>query len=420
MSEKIGNYRWRVVALLFFATTINYVDRQILGMLKPYIAGEFALTEAGYGYIVSVFQGAYAIGLLCAGHLIDRFGTRISYAVAVVVWSLAGALHAAARSAFGFGMARAFLGLGESANFPAAIKATAEWFPRKERALATGIFNAGSNMGALIAPVIVSLITVAYGWQWAFILTGAIGFVWVICWLLFFRLPQQSPRLSPAERTYILEEEPGSTSAGESEKISWRRLLGRRTTVGICLARFSTDWVWWFFLFWTPDFLYKMYGVEIMQMMMPLIVIYAFAALGGVAGGALSSAMIARGSGVLVSRRRAMLLCALCVVPVMALPSLDSLWAAVCLIGVAAFAHQGWASNIFTLVSDLYPKGAVGSLTGLAGFCASIGGILAALFVGQVLQSTGSYFLIFLIASLAYLFGWAILQFFLPKHIELT
>ena len=408
----IGNYRWRVVALLFFATTINYIDRQILGMLKPFIANDFDLNEASYGYIVSAFQAAYAIGLLASGGLIDRFGTRINYAVAVAVWSLAGCFHAAARSAFGFGIARFFLGLGESANFPAAIKVTAEWFPKKERALATGLFNAGSNMGAIIAPIIVSLITVKYGWRWAFIITGLLGFIWVAAWLMFYKLPKNSPKLTKSEHEYIND---GESEELEQNSLSWKDLLKQRKTIGICAARFISDWVWWFFLFWTPAFLNKMYQVDITDMVLPLIIIYVFAAIGGIVGGSISSTLIRRGRSVSFSRKTAMLILALCVVPVVIIPTLSSLWLSVGLISLAAFAHQGWASNVFTLVSDFYPKGAIGSMTGLAGFTGSIGGILAAIFVGQVLQITSSYLLIFLIAGLSYMVAWIVLQICLPR-----
>ncbi len=413
--SKVGNYRWRVVALLFFATTINYIDRQILGMLKPFIASDFNLTELSYGYIVSAFQAAYAIGLLFAGNLIDKYGTRISYAVAVVVWSLAGCFHAAARSAFGFGIARFFLGLGESGNFPAAIKATAEWFPKKERALATGLFNTGANMGAIIAPIIVSVITVAWGWRWAFIVTGLLGFVWVIAWFVLYRLPAQVKGLSRAEYRYIHSDSLHPEAEKAEKSVPWKELLKQRTTVGICGARFISDWVWWFFLFWTPDFLHKVYGVDITQMVLPLIIIYVFSSVGGVAGGALSSMLIKRSKEVSTSRKIAMLVLALCVVPVILIPSLSSLWLSVCLIGVAAFAHQGWASNVFTLVSDFYPKNSVGSMTGLAGFAGSMGGILSGIFVGKVLDLTGSYFLIFTVAGLAYVIAWSVLQLTLPK-----
>jgi len=414
ISTHMGKYRWRVVVLLFFATTINYIDRQILGMLKPFIGNDLELTEASYGYIVSAFQAAYAIGLLFVGIIIDKYGTKISYAIAVVIWSLAACLHAVAGSAFGFGIMRFFLGIGESANFPAAIKSTAEWFPKKERALATGIFNSGSNMGAILAPVIVSVVTIAYGWKWAFIITGLLGFIWVIFWLLFYRLPKDSPRLSKAEYDYIHEDDKDEGTE-KSTGMSWIALIRQRQSAGICLARFICDWVWWFFLFWTPDFLNKTYGVDIMQMVMPLIIIYAFAALGGVFGGSISSMLINRGKSVSFSRKAALFICACCVIPVALIPVIESLWTSVILISIAAFAHQGWASNIYTVVSDYYPKNAVGSMTGLAGFSGSIGGILAAIFVGQVLEITKSYFIIFLIAGCAYVIAFFVLQLFLPK-----
>lgn len=414
INTKVGSYRWRIVVLLFFATTINYIDRQILGMLKPFIGADLHISEADYGYIVSAFQAAYAIGLLFVGVMIDKFGTKISYAIAVIVWSLAGCLHAAVRNAFGFGVMRFLLGIGESANFPAAIKSTAEWFPKKERALATGLFNSGANMGAILAPVIVSVITVTYGWRWAFIITGLLGFIWVIFWLIYYKLPRNVSKLKKEEYDYIhSDEQEGGEETGE--KLSWFQLIRRRESAGICLARFICDWVWWFFLFWTPDFLNKTYGVDITQMVMPLIIIYTFAAFGGVAGGAVSTTLINKGKSVSFARKAALLICACCVIPIVFIPVLNSLWIAVGLISLAAFAHQGWASNIYTVVSDYFPKNAVGSMTGLAGFSGSMGGILAAIFVGQVLDITGSYFLIFLIAGFAYVVAFFVMQLFLPK-----
>jgi MFS transporter, ACS family, hexuronate transporter len=416
-NSKVGNYRWRIVALLFFATTINYIDRQILGLLKPFIAEDLHINEAEYGYIVSAFQAAYALGLLFVGRLVDKFGTRITYSIAIVVWSVAGCFHAAARSAVGFGLARAFLGFGESANFPSAIKAVAEWFPKKERALVTGIFNSGSNIGAVLAPLIVTFITIKYGWQWAFIITGSLGFIWLLFWLPFYKLPQECPRLSKTELKYIQENE---TEKTKPEKVEWIKLLKKKSSIGICLARFVCDWVWWFFLFWTPDFLEKTHGVDIKQMVLPLIVIYTFAAFGGVTGGAISSGLIKKGHSVSFSRKTAMLICALLVVPVILLPVLKSLWIAIALISLATFAHQGWASNVFTLVSDYYPKNLVATMTSLAGFTGSVGGVLAAAFVGNVLELTGSYFVVFLLAGFSYLLAWVMLQIFLPKQVHLN
>lgn len=412
-----GNYRWRIIALLFFATTINYIDRQILGLLKPIISEDLHISEADYGYIVSAFQAAYAFGLLFVGRLVDKFGTRIAYSVAIVVWSLAGCLHAAARNAIGFGIARVFLGLGESANFPSAIKVTAEWFPKKERALATGLFNSGCNVGAVVAPLIVTLITVKFGWQWAFIVTGSLGFIWLLFWIPFYKLPHQVQGLSKNELVYIRDNEPENEKAPGAK---WWTLLKNKSTLGICLARFVCDWVWWFFLFWTPDFLEKNHGVDIRQMVLPLVIIYSFAAFGGVTGGAVSSALLKRGHSVCFSRKTAMLICALMVVPVILLPMLKSLWLAIALISLATFAHQGWASNVYTLVSDYYPSQLVGTMTSLAGFCGSAGGVLAAAFIGNILEVSHSYMLVFLIAGLAYLVAWLCLHLFMPRTLRQT
>lgn len=417
-APKVGHYRWRIIALLFFATTINYIDRQVLGMLKPIITDDIHISEADYGYIVSAFQAAYAIGLLFIGRVIDKFGTRISYAVAIVVWSLAGCFHAAARGPLGFGIARFFLGLGESANFPAAIKATAEWFPVKERALATGIFNAGSNVGAVVSPIIVTCVTVAYGWQAAFIITGALGLVWMVFWLLFYRIPREAKKLSRAEYDYINQDDRREAEAAAQQAAQspgWWQLMKQRSSVGICLARFVCDWVWWFFLFWTPDFMEKAYGVHIQQMVLPLIVIYTFSSFGGIAGGYISSKLINMGRSVSFSRRTGLLVCALLVIPVLLIPGIDSLWGSILIISLACFAHQGWASNIYTVVSDYYPKSSVATMTSMSSFAGSIGGVLAASFVGNVLEITGSYFVVFMIAGFAYLLAWCCLQLFLPR-----
>ena len=417
-SNKIGGYRWSVVALLFFATTINYIDRQVLAMLKTELADKINLSEADYGYIVSAFQAAYAIGLLVVGRLIDRFGTRISYAVSIAVWSIAGCFHAAARGAVGFGMARFVLGLGESANFPAAIKATAEWFPKKERALATGLFNAGSTVGAVLSPLIVTYLKVVYGWQVAFIVTGALGFVWMACWLAVYRLPRESKRVGAAELAYINQDDVAADEPQpDAAAVDWRSLLSQRATIGISLSRFVCDWVWWFFLFWTPDFLEKSFGVNITKIVLPLIVIYTVSSFGGIFGGWLSSMLIRRGYAVPFSRKTALLTCALLVVPVIAIPGMSSFWAAITLISVACFAHQGWASNIYTVVSDYYPRGQVATMTSLSGFAGSVGGVLAASLVGNVLEITGSYYTVFMMAGLAYVAAWLCLHVFLPKRL---
>jgi MFS transporter, ACS family, hexuronate transporter len=412
MKDKAGSIRYSILFLLFFATTINYIDRQVIGILKPYIESDLGWSEFDYGLIVTAFQVAYAMGLLITGVVIDRFGTRIGYAVAVAVWSIAGALHSAARSAFSFAMARFFLGLGESANFPAAIKTVAEWFPRRERAHATGWFNSGSTIGAIAAPVIVTGITVTMGWQWAFIITGALGLIWILCWLLFYYPPSKHPRLSDEEREYILQD---STATTNSVSVKWTDLFRHRQTYALCTTRFISDWVWWFFLFWTPDFLHKMHGVNLKEAMLPLIIIYGVASLGGIGGGWISSYLIGKGRSVDYSRKFAILISAIVVLPIMFVPQINNLWFTVILIAVGCAGHCGWAANMFTMISDIYPKNAVGSMTGLAGFTAAAGGALSASFVGYILEATGSYFLIFAIASSVYVLNWLIIKIFIPE-----
>lgn len=398
--------------MLFFATTINYIDRQVIGILKPFIASDLNWSEADYGYIVTAFQIAYAIGLITTGRILDKFGTRIGYLWAIVVWSVAGMAHAAARGVVSFAAARFALGIGESANFPAAVKSVAEWFPKKERAFATGLFNSGSTVGAIVAPVIVSGITLTFGWQWAFIITGALGFIWVFFWLASYETPQKHAKVSKEELQHILQDQDESNGAGS---VGWIRLFRHKETYAICATRFISDWVWWFFLFWIPDFLNKTHGIDIKEVVVPLILIYAVSSIGGIAGGWLSSKFIQVGKSVDYSRKMSILICALIVLPVVLVSQVQNLWIAVALIAFAAAGHQGWASNIFTIVSDIYPKNAVGSMTGLSGFAGAVGGALSASFVGLLLESTGSYFLIFLTASSVYLVNWVIIRFFIKE-----
>jgi ACS family hexuronate transporter-like MFS transporter len=404
---KQGNYRWRILLLLFFATTINYIDRQVIGILKPFIASDLEWSEADYGYIVSAFQIAYAIGLLLTGRFLDKLGTRIGYLWAVVIWSFAGMAHALAKGVFSFAAARFALGLGEAANFPAAVKSVAEWFPKKERALATGLFNSGSTVGAIIAPVIVSGITLAFGWKWAFIVTGALGFIWVVLWSVYYREPSKNQKLSKSEFEYINQDTEETT---ESKPIKWIELFKYRQTAVICFTRFISDWVWWFFLFWIPDFLHKMHGVDIKSVVLPVIVIYSVSSIGGIAGGWISSKFIQMGKTIDFARKTTILMCAIIILPVMFVSQVADIWIAVALISMAAAGHQGWASNIFTIVSDIYPKNIVASVTGLSGFAGAIGGALSASAVGIVLDKTGSYFLIFLIASSVYLVNWLLIS----------
>jgi MFS transporter, ACS family, hexuronate transporter len=407
-----GKIRFAILGLLFFATTVNYIDRQIIGILKPYIANDLGWSEFDYGLIVTAFQVAYAAGLLITGVLLDKFGTRLGYAIAIAVWSLASMLHAAASSVISFAAARFFLGLGESANFPAAIKTVAEWFPQKERAYATGWFNSGSTIGAIAAPVIVTGITVTMGWQWAFIITGVLGFIWIIFWLVYYFPLEKHPRLSGDEHDYILQD---LKDIDKTDKVKWTDLFKYRQTYALCATRFISDWVWWFFLFWTPDFLHKMHGVNIREAILPLIVIYGVASFGGIGGGWISSYLIGKGKSVDYSRKFAVLISALIVLPIMVVPKIRSLWLAVALIAFGCAGHCGWAANMFTIISDIYPKKAVGSMTGLTGFTAAIGGALSASFVGFILDATGSYFMIFAIASIVYMLNWLIIKIFIPE-----
>ena len=405
--KKQGNYRWRILSLLFFATTINYIDRQVIGILKPFIADDLGWSEADYGYIVTAFQSAYAIGLITTGRILDKYGTRIGYLWAIIIWSIAGMAHAAARGVTSFAIARFALGIGESANFPAAVKSVAEWFPKKERAFAAGLFNSGSTVGAITAPIIVSGITLAMGWQWAFIITGALGFIWVVFWLAWYQSPEKHPKISRQELEYIYQDEEEDTN---EKSLKWSSLFKYKQTFAICSTRFISDWVWWFFLFWIPDFLSKTHGINIKEVVLPLIVIYSVSSVGGIAGGWISSKFIEMGKSIDFARKTTILMCAIIILPVMLVSQTSNLWIAVGLIALAAAGHQGWASNIFTLVSDIYPKKAVGSMMGLSGFAGAIGGALSATFVGILLESTGSYFLIFLVASSVYLINWFILK----------
>jgi ACS family hexuronate transporter-like MFS transporter len=402
--------RWTVCALLFFATTINYIDRQVIGILKPVLEVEFGWSERDYADIVFWFQAAYAIGLLTVGRLIDRVGVRWGYAIAVAVWSVAGMAHAGARSVAGFAVARFALGLGEAGNFPAAVKTTGEWFPRKERAFATGIFNAGSNVGAIVTPLIVPVIVIHLGWQAAFLITGALGFIWLGFWLALYRTPEEHPRVSPAELAHIRSDPPEST-----QPIGWLKLLRYRQTWAFAVAKFLTDPIWWFFLFWLPDFFAKTYGLDLVSFGPPLIAIYLLADVGSVAGGWLSSRLIARGWSVNAGRKTAMLACALCVVPVNLAIGAQSLWIAVAIIGLAAAAHQGWSANLFTLASDLMPRRATASVVGIGGMAGAVGGMLMAKYAGYVLDSVGNYAPIFALIGSMYLIALLIVHLLTPR-----
>jgi ACS family hexuronate transporter-like MFS transporter len=410
--KHIGRYRWVICALLFFATTINYIDRQVLGILAPDLQRSIGWNEAEYGFIVTAFQLAYALGLVVSGGLMDRFGTRRGFSTAITAWSVAAMGHALARSATGFGTARFALGLGEAGNFPAAIKTVAEWFPKKERALATGLFNSGSNVGAIVAPLTVPWIAINYGWQWAFIATGALGFIWLAVWLTLYRHPEEHPHVSKAELAYIQSDPPEPIT-----KIPWLRLLPHRQTWVFALGKFLTDPIWWFYLYWLPKFLNKSYGLTLDKIGLPLVVIYVAADVGSIGGGWLSSTLIKRGWSVNAGRKTAMLICALCVTPIVFASQATTLWLAVGLISLATAAHQGWSANIFTTASDMFPRRAVGSVVGIGGMAGSVGGMLVASGTGLLLEWTGSYVPLFIITGSVYLIALLIIHLLVP-HLE--
>lgn len=404
-----------MVALLFFATTINYIDRQVIGLLKPYIQDELHWSEADYGHIVTAFQIAYAFGMLACGKLIDKMGLRWGYVFSVTIWSIGTILHSMVNSVLGFSAVRAILGFGEAGNFPSAVKTIAEWFPKKARAFATGIFNSGSTTGAIVAPIIVVAITLNWGWRSAFVITGALGLIWVIAWLLVYQPPRKHKHVNQAELDYIHSDK----DEEEQPHVAWRELFRYKQTYAILFSRFLTDWVWWFFLFWAPDFLAKTQGIDLKATVLPLVVIYLMADLGGISGGFISSRFLMKGYSADFARKTTILIFALLVLPLNAVPHLKSLWLVVFLIGLATSTHQAWASNIYTVVSDVYPKHVVGSMTGIASVGGAIGGALASSFVGLVLDVTGSYTAIFMIASCMYLLAWLTLKLFVPiKQIQ--
>jgi MFS transporter, ACS family, hexuronate transporter len=412
-SRRLG-IRWWICSLLFLASTINYMDRALVGVLKPTLQKELGWNEIDFSNVIFWFQVAYAAGYLFAGRLIDLIGVRIGYALAVIFWSAAAMAHAAARTVFGFSVARFGLGLAEGGNFPAAIKSVSEWFPRKERALATGLLNAGSSVGAILTPLLVPWIALWWGWRAAFLLIGALGFAWTIAWLWLYRSPEKHPRLSVDELAYIRSDGPEST-----ERISWGGSLKYRGTwafiVGMCL----TSPIWWFYLYWVPDFLFKQYGLDLTTMGLPLVVIYLMSDFGSVGGGWLSSRLIRRGWSLNAGRKIAMLVCALCVLPVFFAAKASGLWTAVFLIGLATAAHQGWAANLYTLVSDTIPRRAVSSVVGIGGTVGSVAGMFFAKFVGYVLEATHNYRLLFGMASCAYLLALVIIQTILPRIIQI-
>jgi len=413
IKPKVGYFRWVICALIFLATTINYIDRQVLGILAPTLKVDIGWNEIEYGYIVTAFSLAYAIGLLLVGRTIDKLGTKIGYVISIIGWSIAAMGHALAKTPFGFGTARFFLGLSESGNFPAAIKTVAEWFPKKERAFATGLFNSGSNVGAIVAPLVVPWLALTYGWQEAFIFTGLIGFLWVALWIVFYEKPEKNKHLSQKELAFIQSDPPDP-----SVKIPWIKLFKYKETWAFAAAKFLTDPIWWFYLYWVPSFLFKNYGITLDKIGPPLIIIYVSADVGSIFGGWLSSALIKKGWTVNKGRKTAMLVCALAVIPIIYASQVESMWEAVALLSLATAAHQGWSANLFTTVSDIFPRKAVASVVGLGGMGGAIGGMLVATLAGFILELTGSYVILFIICGSVYLFALLIYQLIVPKLAE--
>ena len=406
-----GRFRWVICALLFFACLINYMDRQVLGLLKPDLSRTFGWTETDYGRITIAFQAAYAAGQTLFGPLIEWVGTKSAYSFSVVFWSLAAMSHALARSVAGFCGARFALGLGESGNFPTAVKTVAEWFPPRERSVATGIFNAGSNVGAVVAPLLVPLVALHWGWQTAFLVLGMTDLVWLGFWLRLYQSPEKSTRLGAAELAHIRSGAGGSAE----KKIPWRKLLGYREAwayYGTCVL---VGPVWWFYMFWLPDFFNKQFHLNLKQFGLPLVVVYSVTCLGSIGGGGLSAWFLKRGWPVNRARKTATLLCACCTLPVIFAPRVESVWLATGFFALAAAAHQGWSATMYTVISDIFPKRAVASVVGFGGTLASLMSMSFFWLVSHILQGEGTYRTIMLICGSAYLVAWVIFHLGVPQ-----
>ena len=410
LDPKAGRVRWVVCGLLFAATAVNYIDRQMIGVLKPTLKAEFGWHESDFSVIVFWFQMAYALGYLSFGKVVDAIGARVGYAIAIVVWTIGHMAHGFAGGVASFAAARFGLGVGESGNFPAGIRAVADWFPQRERALAIGLFNAGANVGAIITPLLVPALVLWFGWRVAFFATGVFGLAWLAAWWGFYRHPSVHARLSAGERAWIAQDTPDP-----GEKIGWGQLLTRRETWAYALGKFLIDPIWWFFLFWLPGYLFDRYHMDLKSFGLPLAAIYVISDLGSIAGGWLSSMLIRRGCSVNVARKSAMLLCALLVTPIWLAQSIDSVWGAVALIGLATAAHQAFSCNLYTLPSDLFPRAAVGSVVGIGGTVGALGGMGMALFTGYILDATHSYALLFAICASAYLLALAVVHALSPR-----
>jgi len=459
MQPKIGNYRWTICALLFFATTVNYLDRQVLSLLSTDLSEQFNWTNTDYANITAAFQFVYAVSLLFAGRIIDRLGTRSGYTWAIIIWSIGAILHAVAvpmgdlfsnalasaglvavpASVLGFMIARAVLAFGEAGNFPAAIKATAEYFPKKERSFATGIFNSGANVGAILAPVTVPFIAANWGWQTAFILVGAVGFIWLFFWNIYYERPEKQKRLSATEMQYILSdnatEQPVADNKGTEEKVRWFKLLGYRQTWAFTIGKFLTDGVWWFFLFWLPKYLEAQYGMVKTDIAFPLFVLYSMTMIGSIGGGWFPVYFMKKGYSAYDGRMRAMFVIALFPLVVLAAQPLGAVqalgnnayWIPVILIGVGASAHQAWSANIFTTVSDMFPKKAIGSVVGIGGMAGGLGGVLITKLSGALTDHykelghiETAYTIMFVLCAVLYLVAWIIMKSLVPKYRPIT
>lgn len=418
---QIRNYRWLIVTLLFFATTINYLDRQIIGLLKPTLEKEFSWSETDFAYIVMAFTAAYALGLLSFGWLIDKIGTKAGYSWSVIIWSLSGMAHALARSVSGFSIARIGLGIGEAGNFPAAMKAVAEWFPKKERALATGIFNSGTSIGVVVALLITPWILVNYGWQEVFWITGSLGFVWLVFWLIFYEVPEKQKRITASELKFITDDHATEDTASTTRGIKWYKLFTFRQTWAFVTGKFLIDPIYWFFLFWLPSYFSSTFNLDLTKPSLQLMIIYAATTVGSISGGYLSSRLIRRGWPTLKARKTALLIVAVLELSIISAQFVTDIWVAVALISLAVALHQAWATNMFTTASDMFPKEAVSSVVGIGGMTGAIGGILFPMLVGYLLDSyksegnlTGGYNLLFTLCGMTYLVAWTIIHLLTP------
>ncbi len=407
------NFRWVVVALLFFATTINYLDRQVIGLLKPTLEKELNWSETDYSFIVMCFTASYAIGLLLFGKLIDSIGSKLGYTISIIIWSIAAMGHALAKSTFGFGTARAILGIGEAGNFPAAIKSVTEWFPKHERAFATGIFNSGANIGAMVAPVMVPWILGMYGWEEAFIITGAIGFIWLILWIIFYEIPSKKG-IDVKEITEEVEV--------ENIQIPYAKLFTLKQTWVFIVGKFFTDPIWWFFLFWLPSYFNSTFALDLKKPSIHLAVLFTCTSIGSIGGGFIPGWLMRKGWPVYKARKYSMLFYAFLAVPIIMAKYATNIWEAVALISLAASAHQAWSANIYTTVSDMLPKSAISSVIGIGGLAGSLGGVIFPLIIGLILdaykssnQLTDGYNLIFIICGCAYVFAWGLIHLINPK-----